>query len=676
MKIEERGCPTLELMYAFLSFSILIVLGTVLHLLFPKVPLPLYLIGLGAVLSWVPIPVVFQFEPEVFLICLIAPILFGDAQNISRRDLWEYRKPILLMALGLVIFAVVGIGYFIHLLLPAMPLAAAFALAAVLSPTDAVAVQSMTRGKKFPEGLMLILEGESLLNDAAGLVSFKVALGVVMTGVFSLGGATRNFVFVSIGGLLVGIVLGILVVNFRLFLRKRGLEEVHSLVVILLMTPFLIYIIAEELHVSGILAVVIAGIIHGVERDRLKQTSTKLQITTSNTWSVFSYVLNGFVFVLLGFLLPDVIQGLLVSREVSILTAVLLAFTIFIALFVARFGWVYLLFEKFIAPSRKKNGSSSLPTRISYAFAASVCGVHGTITLATALSTPYLLTSGAPFPLRNTILFIAASVILISLLVATFIIPILGVKADEGITDSVLLSRKEASSQMLHQVIQQLTAEIEPDNRRATAVIIRQLEEQLRDVQHGSIKLSESAIREFQQIGRVAQEEKLEELIRDDVISPELKMIYPMLVQERQSFGFWGRIKFMLMRRRLNQVYLKMKASNEVRVTRLVEEYKSIEKQLQLAAVVAIKKQTRPEHRLESLLVIHHYPKIIKEHEYGKDDEQFMQQVKQIQMRNIQIKRDEIQLLDDDKQITSATKLDMLQVVNYEEILMLENGHG
>ena len=249
-----------------------------------------------------PIPLKLDFEPEIFMVIIIAPLLFWDGYNASRKALWRYKKTITLMAVGLVLVTVIGLGFFIHSLVPMMPLALTFALAAILSPTDAVAVKSIERGMTLPRGLLPILEGESLLNDAAGLVAFKVAVGVVLTGYFSPINATGEFLLMSIGG--------ILFVSGRLLLRRYGFEEVNSLVAIQLITPFLIYILGEFLGVSGILTVVAAGIIHGIERNRLQQTTTKLQIVTNNIRLVLGYLLNGLVFVLLGFLLPSVFAGL------------------------------------------------------------------------------------------------------------------------------------------------------------------------------------------------------------------------------------------------------------------------------------------------------------------------------------------------------------------------------
>ncbi|CAN7283174.1 Na+/H+ antiporter [Paenibacillus sp. LjRoot153] len=681
--MKERQA-LMELLLPLFIVAAVIVTATLLNKRYPRIPLPFYLIGLGALVSWLPfVPTDFDFEPEAFMVCLIAPILFGDGRVISRKELLEYRKPILLMALWLVVFTVIGIGYFIHYLIPAMPLPVAFALAAVMSPTDAVAVKSMTRGRTFPKGLMPILEGESLLNDAAGLVSFKVALGVVMTGVFSVRSAAWEFLLVAIGGIIVGLVLGAVLVNFRLFLRRKGLEEVNSLVTIQLLTPFVIFMVAEEIHVSGILAVVVAGIVHGLERDRLQQTTTKLDIISTNTWSVLSFILNGLVFALLGLLLPEVITGLVHSGEASILKELGLAVAIYAALFAARYIWVYLFHDEFVPSKQRTTDSNTHTSRRSFALAASFCGVHGTITLATALSIPFELSDGTPFPLRHTILFISASVILISMLAATFAMPFIGKSVTAVTSDQAALSLKEASILLAKRTIQALKSEKNEDNYDATLAVVQQLEEQIRMDCYGTVKVSGSYIRELQQIGRTAEAARLAELIAQGVISPQLQSVFTLLHQPQSESFFlarlqylWVRLKLSLLNRKIQQHRRDGILEKFRSVSDMFEELQSIEKQLQEAAVKAIRKQQSPKHQLEALLVIQHYARSQK-HD-GKwlsahSEAEFLHQLKIVQLRSVQMKRDGIQELEEANQISSGTVLELLQAINYEEMLILDN---
>ncbi|MCP8609620.1 cation:proton antiporter, partial [Acinetobacter baumannii] len=185
---------------------------------------------------------------------------------------------------------------------------AAFAIAAILCPTDAVAVSAITRGKLLPKGSMTILEGESLLNDAAGIISFKIAVTALVTGTFSLFQAVEQFIISTILGVLIGAIIGFVVVRIRIDLTaNKGLKDNNTLTFIQLLTPFVVYFLAEEVHASGIIAVVIAGLIHGLERDRLIRAQTELQMNYHQIWNTFSYALNGFVFVVLGFMIPTVV---------------------------------------------------------------------------------------------------------------------------------------------------------------------------------------------------------------------------------------------------------------------------------------------------------------------------------------------------------------------------------
>lgn len=674
----------MELLMSLLSVAAVIVAATLCHKRFPQIPLPFFLIGLGAFVSWLPFPENLEFEPAAFMVCLIAPILFGDGRVISRKELWEYRKPILLMALWLVVFTVVGIGYVIHFLIPSMPLPVAFALAAVMSPTDAVAVKSMTKGRTLPKGLMPILEGESLLNDAAGLVSFKVAIGVVMTGVFSVKTATWEFLFVALGGCLVGLILGAILVNFRLYLRKEGLEEVQSLVTIQLMTPFLVYLLAEELHVSGILAVVVAGIVHGLERDRLQQTTTKMHIISTNTWSVLSYILNGFVFALLGLLLPEVITGLIESGEASFFKALGLAIAIYAALFVARYVWVYFFHDGFGGSKQVNSGVTSKSSRRGYALAASVCGVHGTITLATALAIPFELSDGTPFPLRNTILFIAASVILLSMLVATFAMPFLAKPVAAAGSDPIVMTTKDTNIYLANKAKEVLKSEGNSENREATVTVMQQLEEQIRIASFGTVRVSGAYIRELQQVGRTAEAAKLAELVEEGVISPQLQSVFAMLHRPHSSSLFVDRLRSLWLRFKLNFITRKIEQHGNRElparwkpISEWLADLKKVEKQLHKAAVIAIREQTKPEHKLESLLVIQHYSRIHRQENGDEQSEEaFLHQLRLVQLRSVQIKRDLLQELEESQQISTSMMHEFLQAMNYEEMLILDSGEG
>ena len=245
---------------------------------------------------------------------------------------------------------------FVHWIWPELPIGAAFAIAAILCPTDAVAVQAITNGKVLPKGAMTILEGESLLNDAAGIISFKIAVGVLVTGTFSLFDAVQQFLIASIGGAIVGLLIGMALVRFRLTLMRRGIENINMFTFIQLLTPFVTYLIAELFHASGIIAAVVAGLVHGFERDRIAQTRTQLQMSYNHTWNILGYVLNGFVFSILGFLVPEVIVKIIKTEPHNLLFLVVITVLVALAVYLFRFVWVYVLYPYFylsVSPFQK-----------------------------------------------------------------------------------------------------------------------------------------------------------------------------------------------------------------------------------------------------------------------------------------------------------------------------------
>lgn len=252
-------------------------------------PLPLVQIAAGALLAWPTLGLHVALDPELFLFLFLPPLLFADGWRIPKRELWRIRGPVVALAVGLVLFTVVGAGYFIHWLLPSIPLPVAFALAAVLSPTDAVAVSAITQDR-LPTPLMHMLQGEALMNDASGLVTFKFALAAAITGAFSLADASFSFVLVALGGLAVGVGLSWLIGRLRAWMIARGWDDPATHVVFMLLLPFAAYVLAERLGVSGILSAVAAGMMQSWLDLLPRQTSTRL--LNRSVWSLLEFAFN------------------------------------------------------------------------------------------------------------------------------------------------------------------------------------------------------------------------------------------------------------------------------------------------------------------------------------------------------------------------------------------------
>ena len=482
----------MEILITISVFITLVIIGSFLNKYIPRIPAALFQIILGFLVSYLAIPLHFEFESEAFMALIIAPLLFTDAYKASRSELWLYKKPIVYMAVGLVITTVVVVGYFINYIIPSISLGAAFALAAILSPTDAVAVKSITKGMKLPKGLMSILEGESLLNDAAGIVSFKIALASIITGTFSLSRSSREFFITAIGGMVLGVLIGLIIVSIKLVNRKYLNTEPSILVIIQVILPVATYFIAEEFHLSGIIAVVFAGILLNFERYLRQGDSLDNQAVVSISYNqdTISYVLNGFVFVLLGYLLPGIFRNMITYPDLDVQTAMFYVILITIALIITRFTFVYIFYVSFQQHTFKtsrniveffktKQLDVGNYSRLEYALITSLCGIHGTVTLATALMIPLTIgTTGEPFPLRNAILFIGSGVVLLSMIIGTIFLPLI-IKVEDEETEYITNARSIVLNDVINELQEKYYNKLNSDSERmGYAVAIKKLQEQ------------------------------------------------------------------------------------------------------------------------------------------------------------------------------------------------------
>ncbi len=435
-------------------------------------PLPLVQIGAGALLAWPTLGLHVALDPELFLFLFLPPLLFSDGWRMPKREFWRLRGPILTLAVGLVLFTVVGAGYFIHWLLPSIPLPVAFALAAVLSPTDAVAVSAISQNR-LPTPLMHMLQGEALMNDASGLVTFKFALAAAVTGVFSLANASVTFVLVALGGLAVGVALSWLVGRLRSWMIARGWDDPATHVVFMLLLPFAAYVLAERLGASGILSAVAAGMMQSWLDLLPRQTSTRL--LNRSVWSLLEFAFNGLIFLLLGLQLPDIIKAV-ASHETSLWPTLLYrcldVIAIFLVLLVLRFVWVQSIWRLsgLLRRWRGKGELTMVPTARS-CWLLTVGGVRGAVTLAGVMSVPLLVSEGLNFPERDLLIFIAAGVILLSLVAACIALPVLLRGIPKSPDDAMRKEVREAWRRTAEAAIHALEAEevVEADGQQDAA---------------------------------------------------------------------------------------------------------------------------------------------------------------------------------------------------------------
>lgn len=402
----------------------IIISGQIARLLPLPIPVPLVQIGLGAVLAAL-FHIEIELNPEIFFLLFLPPLLFLDGWRIPKDGLFKDKGTILELALGLVVFTVLGVGLFIHWLIPSMPMAVAFALAAILSPTDPIAVSAIAAKVPIPKRVMHVLEGESLLNDASGLVCMRFAVAAALTGAFSISEALVTFLWLAIGGIGIGALLTWGIMKGKDAITRRLGEETGSQILLSLLIPFGAYLLAEHLHCSGILAAVAAGVTMSYA-EQSGQLMAVTRVRRSAVWDTVQFTANGIIFVLLGEQLPRIIAGAKdVVRETGHLDPIwLLIYIAAINLLLAalRFFWVWvsLRFTMFRA-SRRGNAITKPSWRLIAAM--SLAGVRGAITLAGILTLPLTLNDGSAFPARDLAILLAAGVIILSLVAASIGLP-------------------------------------------------------------------------------------------------------------------------------------------------------------------------------------------------------------------------------------------------------------
>jgi monovalent cation/hydrogen antiporter len=418
---------------------VIVVSETISRMLPVAIPLPLVQIALGAaVTAFADLGV--TLDPDVFFLLLIPPLLFLDGWRIPKEGLFRDAAAILELALGLVLFTVVGMGFFIHWMIPAVPLAVAFALAAVLSPTDPVAVSAITSRALVPKRVMHILQSESLLNDASGIVCMRFALAAALTGTFSLAEAAGTFLWVALGGIVLGVAVTWVVTRIKDWLgaaetwvvtrtkswgTTRFGEDVGAQILLNLLIPFTAYLVAEHLHCSGILAAVAAGITMSyVEISGRARGETRLQ--RAAVWNTVQFAANGVVFVLLGEQLPAILSGAAAAVSEAggghVWRLAVYVLTITAALGLLRFLWVWTSLRLSLFRAARRGQRPQAPS-IRLVAAVSLAGVRGAVTLAGVLTFPLFMPDGSAFPARDLVTFLAAGVIVLSLVTATIALP-------------------------------------------------------------------------------------------------------------------------------------------------------------------------------------------------------------------------------------------------------------
>ena len=462
---------------------------------FVNVSIPVIQVVIGLLVALV-LPNVQEvhLESELFMLLFIAPLLFNETRETNIRALLLNLNSILSLAIALVVVSVLSVGYALHLMVPSIPLAAAFALASALGPTDAATVTALKSNIHLTHRQQTLLSGESLINDASGVVAFQFSVAAAVTGAFSLVDAAGSFTVLFVGGVAMGIVTGFAFSAINAMLGRLGYEDTVANVLYEVLTPFLVYLLAETFHVSGVLAVVAAGLVIALPR---RQSNNALfarqKLVSDSTWKVISFLINGTIFVFLGMQLPlAVLPGTNGGLNILQILGIVVVITLF--MHGVRFAWLYAL-ETYklhkgghlctgkddANDSEDTNGENDLagsssdgekpdqplaelgseqtseqtseqiaeqpkptcaikPISITSAeiiknvLVTTIAGAKGAVTLSIILTLPLTTQSGAAFPQRDLLITIAAGVILATLLLADNLLPVLS-KSPEADSD-------------------------------------------------------------------------------------------------------------------------------------------------------------------------------------------------------------------------------------------------
>ncbi|MFF2481486.1 Na+/H+ antiporter [Paenibacillus sp. NPDC058071] len=674
----------MELLIAILILITLIAVSHVVNRLVPFVPVPIIQIALGAAVALLPVELDIPLDPELFMVLFIAPLLFNDGKVTPRDELWKLRAPILLLAVGLVFVTVLIGGYTIHQLIPTIPLAAAFGLAAILSPTDAVAVSSMASRVHLPRRIHRLLEGEALMNDASGLVAFRFAIAATVTGVFSLWQAAYSFVIIALGGLLFGAVFGLFIIWVRALLRRFGMEDVTVHMMIVLITPFLLYILAEELGLSGILAAVAGGIVHAVERDKIRKEEIELRIVSDSTWSVALFILNGFVFMLLGLHIPVVMEKIFIDTTHNNLLVVGYVILLYLLLLAIRFVW--LLLSTHMPSLFSDNGDAEKVSWLSIALL-SISGVRGTLTLAGAFSIPLFLANGEVFPERDLILFLAAGVILLSLITASILLPLLASRTqpEEEHSQSSVVPR-DAVSKAIQAAIQTVQLARNEQNEAAASAVLSSYHQQLAMLQSASVSAENGQALRGEELGmrRIALEAEkkaLSRFLEEESVDPAAaKRLQSVLSTVELALTNRFRMLWVLFKGLAGKLGNRLFPGHTQQAGKMTAVEKMSVFALGLrtaeAAVKELKQAVTPENRAVAYKVISHYNRRIAEMRKhlrtNCENDQFEEQKKELQLACLQAERNELQCLYENARLTRKQLHKLQMMVNYREADIIE----
>lgn len=380
-----------------------------------SLPYPAVMVVGGLAVAFIPRLPRVELSPDVFFTLFLPPLLYASAWDTSWREFKANLRPISLLAIGFVAVTTVSVGWLAHWAVPGMTWPAALALGAIVSPPDAVAASAVAGQLGLPMRIVTILEGESLVNDASGLTLYRLAVATAVTGSFSIGSAVGMGTWAVVGGIALGLGMGWVAMRVH-----RAMEDPLIETVVTLLTPYAGFIVAEEVHASGVLAVVTMGLY--VSRHSHEIFSPATRLFARGTWEVAEFVLNGLVFTLLGLQLPEIVDRIRDAADVSVLQMVGWALGLSVVLVAVRALWVFpaTYLPRMLVPAVRRRDPTP-PWR--NVFLVAYIGMRGATSLAAAMALPMTIDSGGPFPRRSVIIFLTFAAILSTLVVQSLTLP-------------------------------------------------------------------------------------------------------------------------------------------------------------------------------------------------------------------------------------------------------------
>jgi CPA1 family monovalent cation:H+ antiporter len=369
-----------------------------------RIPYPILLVLAGIGIGLIPgLPEV-KLKPEIVFLVFLPPVLYAAAWSTSWPDFKAAKRPISLLAIGCVLFSTCAVAWVAHNFIPGFGWADAFVLGAIISPPDAVAATAATKGLGVPRRVITILEGESLVNDATGLIAYKYAVAAVMSGTFVLWEAGLQFFLVAGAGILIGLVVG----QLFLWIHRITPNNPTTDTTLTFLAPFVAYLAAESIHMSGVLAVVTAGLFLAWHSSTIFSQQTRLQ--ARGTWNTILFMLNGIIFILIGLQLPAILKNIDGSFTDLLGYGALISATVI----VGRIIWVYpgTYIPRWLSKRIRQNEprpSVRLVTVVAWS------GMRGIVSLAAAMALPYAMPTTDAFPNRDLIIFITFCVIFATL---------------------------------------------------------------------------------------------------------------------------------------------------------------------------------------------------------------------------------------------------------------------